>query len=66
MQKALDALSEAKTTIVISHRYQALVNTDKILVLHNGEQVGFAHHDILMKENSYFANMFVKQKEMTV
>lgn len=66
VQKALDALSEAKTTIVISHRYQALVNTDKILVLHNGEQVGFAHHDILMKENPYFADMFAKQKEMTV
>lgn len=66
VQKALDALSEAKTTIVISHRYQALVNTDKILVLHNGEQVGFAHHDVLMKENPYFANMFAKQKEMTV
>lgn len=63
VQAALDALAENKTTIVISHRYQALLNTDKILVLHEGEQVGYDHHDKLMAENKYFADMFAGQKE---
>ena len=45
VQAALDALAENKTTIVISHRYQALLNTDKILVLHEGEQVGYDHNN---------------------
>ena len=50
---------------MISHRYQALLNTDKILVLHEGEQVGYDHHDKLMAENKYFAYMFEGQKEVT-
>ena len=65
VQAALDALAENKTTIVISHRYQALLNTDKILVLHEGEQVGYDHHDKLMAENKYFVDMFAGQKEVT-
>lgn len=66
VQAALDTLSENKTTIVISHRYQALLNTDKILVLNDGEQVGFDHHDKLMSENKFFADMFAGQKEVMV
>lgn len=65
VQTALDALAENKTTIVISHRYQALLNTDKILVLREGEQVGYDHYDKLMAENKYFAEMFSGQKEVT-
>ena len=66
VQAALDALTENKTAIVISHRYQALLNTDKILVLHEGEKVGYDHHDKLMAENKYFADMFAGQKEVPV
>ena len=64
VQAALDSLAENKTTIVISHRYQALLHTDKILVLHEGKQVGYDHHDKLMAENKYFAGMFAGQKEV--
>lgn len=66
VQSALDALSENRTSIVISHRYGALLHTDKILVLHEGEQVGYDHCDKLMRENKYFAEMFAGQKEVTV
>lgn len=66
VQFALDALSEGKTTIIISHRYSALTQTDKILVLHNGEQVGFDCLDVLMEQNLNFRNMFVSQQEMNV
>ena len=66
VQAALDVLAKDKTTIVISHRYKALLYTDKILVLHEGEQVGYGPHDVLMAENQYFADMFAGQKEVTV
>lgn len=66
VQAALDTLAENKTTIVISHRYQALLNTDKILVLYDGKQVGFDHHDKLMAENKFFTDMFAGQKEVMV
>lgn len=65
VQAALDVLAKDKTTIVISHRYKALLHTDKILVLHEGEQVGYGPHDVLMAENQYFADMFAGQKEVT-
>lgn len=65
VQDALDELAKDRTTLVISHRYNALLHTDKILVLHEGEQVGCAPHDILMTENTYFADMFAGQKEVT-
>ena len=65
VQSALDELAKDKTTIVISHRYKALLHTDNILVLHEGEQVGYGPHDILMAENQYFADMFAEQKEVT-
>ena len=64
VQDALDALARGRTTFVISHRYKALLQTDKILVLREGEQVGYAPHDVLMAENSYFAEMFAGQKEV--
>lgn len=66
VQAALEALVDGRTTIIISHRYKALLHTDRILVLHNGEQVGYAHYDTLMAENKYFADMFAKQKEVTI
>ena len=65
VQAALNSLAENKTTIVISHRYQALLNTDKILVLHEGKQVGYDHYDKLMAENKYFSDMFAEQKGVT-
>ena len=65
VQAALDSLSADKTTFVISHRYSSLRMTDRILVLHDGEQVGYAHHDSLMEENRYFSDMFSGQREVT-
>jgi len=64
VQDALDELAKDRTTFVISHRYKALLQTDKILVLREGEQVGYGPHDVLMAENMYFADMFAGQKEV--
>lgn len=64
VQAALDSLSRGKTTLVISHRYQSLLQTNRILVLNDGSQVAFDHHDILIKENKHFSDMFGKYSEV--
>lgn len=66
VQSALDVLINEKTAIVISHRYNALMHTDKILVLHEGEQVGYGPRDVLMESNPYFVNLFISQKGTAV
>lgn len=62
VQKALRALTEGRTTIMISHRYSALIHTDRILVLHEGRQVGCDEYKRLLSENQYFTEMFAKQE----
>ncbi|MCI9142904.1 MAG: ABC transporter ATP-binding protein [Lachnospiraceae bacterium] len=66
VQKALDALAKEKTTIVISHRCRALLNTDKILVLKDGREAGCDCYEKLMSENQYFSELFAGQKEVSV
>lgn len=62
VQSALNSLSEGRTTVVISHRYKSLVNTDRILILHNGETAGIGNIDELMESNEYFRALFASQK----
>lgn len=66
VQKALNVLLEGKTSIIISHRYHSLLNTDRILVLHEGEQVGYDSYDKLQIGNQYFIDLFQNQKAVTV
>lgn len=66
VQNALNVLTEGKTTIIISHRYKPLLNTDKILLLHNGEQVGYSSYEKLLVENEHFADLYAKQMEVTM
>lgn len=61
VQSALNALSEGRTTLVISHRYKSLVNTDRILILQNGENAGMGNVDELMENNEHFRALFPAQ-----
>lgn len=62
VQSALNSLSEGRTTVIISHRYKSLVNTDRILILQNGETAGMGTIDELMENNEYFRSLFAAQK----
>lgn len=66
VQEALLDLTRGKTTVMISHRYQSLLHTDRILVLQDGRPVGCDSCDRLMSDNSYFRDLFAKQKEGAV
>jgi ABC-type multidrug transport system fused ATPase/permease subunit len=61
VQKALDQLTKGRTSIVISHRLNSIINADRILVLQDGEIVGDDSYDKLIKSNSAFISMFSAQ-----
>ncbi|MGH2642785.1 MAG: ABC transporter ATP-binding protein [Chitinophagaceae bacterium] len=56
-----------KTTIFITHRIFALFEFDKIIVLEDGHIVEQGTHEMLMRLNGYYAEMYRKQqqKDMT-
>ncbi|MBE7220611.1 MAG: ABC transporter ATP-binding protein, partial [Caulobacteraceae bacterium] len=48
VQKALEELRIGRTTIVVAHRLQTIVDADRICVIENGRAVEFGTHDELM------------------
>jgi len=45
IQKALDEISEGKTTIIIAHRLSTITNVDKVLVIKDGALLDQGTHD---------------------
>jgi subfamily B ATP-binding cassette protein MsbA len=61
IQKAIQNLTENKTTIIIAHRLSTIMNCDKILVFNNGQIVAEGSHDFLVKNSSIYKNLYEKQ-----
>ena len=56
-----------KTTIIVSHRVSSAKNADKIIILEDGKIVEQGSHNQLIKQNGYYATLYLKQlseKEM--
>lgn len=56
-----------KTTIIVSHRVSSAKNADKIIILDNGKIIEQGSHNQLIKQNGYYAALYLKQlseKEM--
>ena len=61
VQKAIDQLLKNSTLISIAHRIKTVLNSDKILVLENGEVREFDKPDVLLKDkNSLFSELYTK------
>ena len=54
VQKALDALTKERTTIVIAHRLATVINADEIAVLDQGRVVATGQHDELLKHSDLY------------
>ena len=63
IQKALESLSEGRTTLVVAHRLSTVKNADKILVVtHNGIEEEGSHKQLLEK-NGIYAELYNYQFE---
>ena len=62
IQEAIDKLIQSKTSIIIAHRLSTIRNTDRILVIDEGEIKNVGTHDDLMQdENSIYRKLYEMQ-----
>lgn len=64
VQKAMDKLTEGKTSFIIAHRLSTIKNADLILVMKDGNIIEQGNHDELIKENGFYANLYNSQFEL--
>lgn len=57
------ALTQGRTSIIISHRFSTVRMADRILVLEGGKVLELGTHDQLMAENGLYAELFTLQAE---
>lgn len=53
---------KGKTTIIIAHRISAIEDLDHIIILDNGEIVGFGNHEELLDSNKYYQDIVKLQQ----
>ena len=61
VQKAMDKLTEGKTSFIIAHRLSTIKNADLILVMDEGNIVEQGNHDELLKKNGFYAKLYNSQ-----
>ena len=61
VQKAMDKLSEGKTSFIIAHRLSTIKNADLILVMDEGNIVEQGKHEELLKKNGFYAKLYNSQ-----
>ena len=55
---ATDRLLDYQTSVVIAHRLETILNAEKIIVMKDGELVGFDNHENLLQENEIYQDLF--------
>lgn len=61
IQKAIDKITEGRTSIVIAHRIATILKAEKILVMDKGQIVEEGTHEDLMKLNGYYTRLYESQ-----
>ena len=61
IQRAMDKLTEGRTSFVIAHRLSTIKNADLILVMRDGNIVEQGNHDALMAQNGFYAGLYNSQ-----
>ena len=66
IQRAMDSLTEGRTSFVIAHRLSTIKNSDLILVLKDGDIIGSGTHEQLLAEGGFYADLYNSQFEQGV
>ncbi len=63
VQKAMDKLTEGRTSFIIAHRLSTIKNANLILVMQEGNIVEQGTHDELLAKNGFYAELYNSQFE---
>ena len=60
-QRAMDQLTEHRTSFVIAHRLSTIKNADLILVMKDGDIIEQGTHDSLLAQGGFYADLYNSQ-----
>ena len=63
VQKAMDVLTEGRTSFVIAHRLSTIRNADCILVMKDGDILESGTHEELQGKGGFYAELYNSQFE---
>ena len=63
IQRAMDQLTENRTSFVIAHRLSTIKNADLILVMKDGDVIESGTHNTLMRQGGFYAALYNSQFE---
>ena len=63
IQRAMDQLTENRTSFVIAHRLSTIKNANLILVMKDGDVIESGTHDTLMQQGGFYAALYNSQFE---
>ena len=66
VQKAMDKLTEGRTSFIIAHRLTTIKNADLILVMNEGNIIEQGNHEELMKQHGFYESLYNSQFEKTI
>lgn len=61
IRQALETLMENRTTFIIAHRIQSVMNADLILVMNKGRIIQAGKHDDLVNQDGMYRRIFLAQ-----
>lgn len=61
VQKAMDKLTEGRTSFIIAHRLSTIKNADLILVMKDGNIIETGNHEELIRQNGFYAELYNSQ-----
>lgn len=61
IQQAMDAVIAGRTSFVIAHRLKTILNSDKIVVLKDGNVIESGSHEDLLKEKGFYYKLYTDQ-----
>ncbi len=64
VKKGLDHLLEGRTALIIAHRLSTVTTSDRIIVMQKGQIVEEGSHEMLLKNNSHYANFYMMQTKV--
>ena len=66
IQKAMDSLTQGRTSFILAHRLSTIKNADLILVMKDGDVIESGNHEELIAQKGFYADLYNSQFEPAV